>query len=153
VRLAWVRLTVGGPEPPVTTIDSQGESSMRIFRALTAMIVAVLIGTSMLSLASAGATDTLPERVITADTKPKTYKSFKLTGTVEALPNGKALVQKKKCRSCDFKTVDKIRTSAYGNYSTKIQAPLKGKWKWRIKVNEQGGYAASYSEVIATFVK
>ena len=126
---------------------------MRIVRALTALFVAVLIGTAMLSTGSASATDSLPERVISADTEPKTFKSFKLTGTIEAYPSGKALVQKKKCRSCDFKTVDKINTSAYGSYSTKIYAPLKGKWKWRIKVNEQGGYAASYSEVIATFVK
>ncbi|WP_426242539.1 hypothetical protein [Nocardioides sp. LHG3406-4] len=123
---------------------------MRIVRALIALFVAVLIGSSALP---AGATGSLPERVITHDTQPKTYKSFKLTGNIEAYPNGKALVQKKKCRGCDFKTVDKITTSAYGNYSTKIYAPLKGKWKWRIKVNEQGGYAASYSDVIATFVK
>lgn len=125
---------------------------MRIVRALLALLTAALLGATTLSTVPAGAAD-LPTRIIDSSTEPKTYRSFVLSGTVEAYPLGKVLVQKKKCKGCSFKTVDKIKTTEFGSYRTKIYAPLKGKWKWRLKVNEQGGYAASYSKVYATFVK
>ncbi|WP_248580229.1 hypothetical protein [Nocardioides sp. InS609-2] len=126
---------------------------MRIVRALIAMFIAALLGTSILSVVPAGATDTLPTRVITGERQATTYRAFSLKGNIEAFPNGEANLQKKACGSCKFKTVNKVKTTAYGNYKTKIFTPPTGKWKWRVKVKAQGGYATSYSPVFATFFK
>ncbi len=127
---------------------------MRIVRTLIALFVAGLVGSSALSVVPAGASESLPTRIITGDDTPKTYRSFKLAGNIEAFPNGKAFLQKKKCGKCNFKTVKKnVKTTAYGNYSTTIYTPPKGKWKWRIKVKAQGGYATSYSPIFATLFK
>ena len=127
---------------------------MRIVRALIALFIATMLGTSVLSALPAGATDSLPARIITGDRTGLTYRSFSITGNIEAFPSGKAKLQKKACGSCKFKTVDKlVRASAYGNYKVKIFTPAKGVWKWRLKVKEQGGYATSYGPVFATYFK
>ena len=126
---------------------------MRIVRALIALFIATLLGSSLMSVVPAGATEALPERVITGSRTPLTYKSFYVEGNIEAYPSGRAVLQKKACRSCKYKKVKKFTTTAYGNYRVKIYTPRTGKWKWRVKVKAQGGYATSYSQVFATFYK
>ncbi|WP_104105626.1 hypothetical protein [Nocardioides sp. 616] len=128
---------------------------MRAFRALTALIVAVLLGTSLLGPATAHARNTdNPKRIVEVNAEKKLdYRSFRYKGTVEALPNGKVLLEKKSCGKCKWKTVKKLKTNDAGKFRTKIFTPNKGKWLWRTRVNAQGGYARSYSRKIATFFK
>ncbi len=126
---------------------------MRTVRALIALFIATTLGMSALAAVPAVAAGSLPTRVITGDDTQKTYRSFSLKGNIEAFPSSKARLQKKECGSCKFKTIKKVKTSAYGNYSTTIYTPPRGKWKWRVKVKAQGGYATSYSPVFATLFK
>lgn len=123
---------------------------MRTFRAVLAAIVAALLVSGTLSTgASAGS---LPKRIIeevNPDTKQVSYNAFKLKGTVmepqadgTLLPyaKGKVKILKKKCGSCKWKTVKKIKTDANGTFKTRIYAPDKGRWKWRSKVDHSNGY-------------
>jgi hypothetical protein len=127
---------------------------MRVFRALTALIVAVLLGTSLLGPSAASAASDAPKRVVEVNADKKLdYRSFRYKGVVEALPNGKVLLQKKACGKCSWKTVKKLKTNDAGKFRTKIFTPNKGKFLWRTRVNAQDGYARSYSRQIATFFK
>lgn len=130
---------------------------MRIFRAVLAAFVAALLTTGALSTgATAGS---LPKRVI--DEAPPgdhqvSYDAFKLKGTVmepqadgTLLPyaNQKVKILKKKCGSCKWKTVKKIKTNDRGVFKTRIYAPEKGTWRWRSKVDHSNGYGNTKGKV------
>ena len=123
---------------------------MRKFRAVLAVLVAALLVGGVLA---AGATaGSLPKRIIdevNPDTKQVSYNAFKLKGTVmepqidgSLLPyaNGKVKILKKKCGSCKWKVVKKVKTDETGKFKTRIYAPSKGRWKWRSKVDHSNGY-------------
>ena len=123
---------------------------MRKFRAvLAALIAALLIGGALATGAAAGS---LPKRIIDEvppGTKQVSYNAFKLKGTVmepqadgTLLPyaNQKVKILKKKCGSCKWKTVKKVKTNESGAYKTRIYAPDRGRWKWRSKVDHSNGY-------------
>ena len=130
---------------------------MRTLRTvLSALVVALLLVGGLSTSAGAGA---LPKRVI-EEVPPKTkqvsYNAFKLKGTVAEpqldgtlLPyaNQKVKIQKKKCGTCKWKTVKKIKTDAAGAYKTKIYAPEKGRWKWRSKVDHSNGFGNTKGKV------
>ena len=123
---------------------------MRMFRAVLSALVAALLVTGALSAgASAGSA---PKRII-EEKSPRdhqvSYNAFKLKGTVSEpqldgtlLPyaNQKVKILKKKCGSCKWKTVKKIKTDESGVFKTRIYAPEKGRWKWRSKVDHSNGY-------------
>lgn len=123
---------------------------MRKFRAvLAALVAALLVGGVLVSSASAGSQ---PKRIIEEERPADhqvSYNAFKLKGTVmEPQLDGTLLpyaeqqvkIQKKKCGTCKWKTVKKIKTNESGAYKTKIYAPEKGRWKWRSKVDHSNGY-------------
>ena len=130
---------------------------MRTLRTvLSALVAALLLVGGLSTSAGAGA---LPKRVI-EEVPPKTkqvsYNAFKLKGTVMEpqvdgilLPyaNQKVKIQKKKCGTCKWKTVKKIKTDAAGAYKTKIYAPEKGRWKWRSKVDHSNGFGNTKGKV------
>jgi hypothetical protein len=123
---------------------------MRIFRTVLAALVAALLVVGVLSVsATAGSA---PKRIID-EVPPKehqvSYNAFKLKGTVSEpqldgtlLPyaNQKVKILKKKCGSCKWKTVKKVKTNDNGVFKTRIYAPEKGRWKWRSKVDHSNGY-------------
>ncbi len=130
---------------------------MRKFRAvLAALIAALLVGGVLATSATAGS---LPKRIIDEvppGTKQVSYNAFKLKGTVmepqvdgTLLPyaNQKVKIHKKKCGTCKWKTVKKIKTDATGAYKTKIYAPEKGRWKWRSKVDHSNGFGNTKGKV------
>ena len=125
---------------------------MRIFRALTALLTAVLLGSSMLAVAPAQADDR-PTRNIEWNTTQKDWRTFKLKATVEALPNGKAIIEKKACGKCKWKKLKKVKTNDRSILKTKIYSPrTSGKWLYRIRVNAQDGYAMSRSTRIGVIL-
>ena len=130
---------------------------MRKFRAvLAALIAALLVGGVLATGATAGS---LPKRIIDEvppGTKQVSYNAFKLKGTVmEPQADGTLLpyadqqvkILKKKCGSCKWKTVKKIKTGATGAYKTRIYAPEKGRWKWRSKVDHSNGFGNTKGKV------
>ncbi|GAA1442828.1 hypothetical protein GCM10009641_58280 [Mycobacterium cookii] len=136
---------------------------MRVFRAVLAAFVAALLMTGALSTgATAGS---LPERII--DERPPgnkqvTYNAFKLKGTVlepqvdgTVLPyaNQQVKILKKKCGTCKWKTVKKIKTDDAGVFKTRIYAPEKGRWKWRSKVDHSNGFSNTKGKVWTLYFK
>jgi len=136
---------------------------MRTFRTVLAALVAALLVAGVLSTsASAGSQ---PKRIIDEvppDTKQVSYNAFKLKGTVTEpqldgtmLPyaNQQVKILKKKCGSCKWKTVKKVKTNDSGVFKTRIYAPEKGRWKWRSKVDHSNGYGNTKGEVWTLFFK
>jgi hypothetical protein len=136
---------------------------MRTFRTVLAALVAALLVAGVLSTsASAGSQ---PKRIIDEvppDTKQVSYNAFKLKGTVmepqldgTMLPyaNQQVKILKKKCGSCKWKTVKKVKTNDSGVFKTRIYAPEKGRWKWRSKVDHSNGYGNTKGEVWTLFFK
>jgi hypothetical protein len=130
---------------------------MRKFRAvLAALVAALLVGGVLATGATAGS---LPKRIIDEvppGTKQVSYNAFKLKGTVmEPQADGTLLpyadqqvkILKKKCGTCKWKTVKKIKTDETGAYKTKIYAPEKGRWKWRSKVDNSNGFGNTKGKV------
>lgn len=130
---------------------------MRKFRAvLAALVASLLVGGVLATGATAGS---LPERIIDEvppGNKQVSYNAFKLKGTVmepqadgTLLPyaNQKVKILKKKCGSCKWKVVKKIKTDDAGAYKTRIYAPEKGRWKWRSKVDHSNGFANTKGKV------
>ena len=130
---------------------------MRKFRAvLAALVAALLVGGVLATGATAGS---LPERIIDEvppGTKQVSYNAFKLKGTVmepqadgTLLPyaNQRVKILKKKCGTCSWKTVKKIKTDESGAYKTRIYAPAKGRWKWRSKVDHSNGFGNTKGKV------
>ena len=123
---------------------------MRKFRAVLAVLVAALLVGGV--LAAGAAAGSLPKRIIDEvppGTKQVSYNAFKLKGTVmepqadgTLLPyaNQKVKILKKKCGSCKWKVVKKVKTDETGKFKTRIYAPSKGRWKWRSKVDHSNGY-------------
>ncbi len=130
---------------------------MRKFRAvLAALVAALLVGGMLSSSASAGS---LPKRIID-EQRPGdnqvSYNAFKLKGSVmEPQADGtllpyadqKVKILKKKCGSCKWKTVKKIKTNEAGVFKTRIFAPERGRWKWRSKVDHSNGYGNTKGKV------
>ena len=130
---------------------------MRKFRAvLAALVAALLIGGALATGAAAGS---LPKRIIDEvppGTKQVSYNAFKVKGTVmEPQADGTLLpyaeprvkILKKKCGTCKWKTVKKIKTDETGAFKTRIYAPEKGRWKWRSKVDHSNGYGNTKGKV------
>jgi len=130
---------------------------MRKFRAVLAMLIAaLLVGGVLATGATAGS---LPERIIDEvppGTKQVSYNAFKLKGTVmepqadgTLLPyaNQQVKILKKKCGTCKWKTVKKLKTDETGAYKTRIYAPEKGRWKWRSKVDHSNGFGNTKGKV------
>jgi hypothetical protein len=130
---------------------------MRTLRTVLAALLAALLVAGVLSAsASAGSQ---PKRIIDEippDTKQVSYNAFKLKGTVmepqldgTLLPyaNQQVKILKKKCGSCKWKTVKKIKTNDSGVFKTRIYAPERGRWKWRSKVDHSNGYGNTKGEV------
>ena len=130
---------------------------MRVVRTVLAALVAALLVIGVLSVsATAGSS---PKRII--DEEPPrdhqvSYNAFKLKGTVSEpqldgtlLPyaNQKVKILKKKCGTCKWKTVKKIKTDETGAFKTRIYAPEKGRWKWRSKVDHSNGYGNTKGKV------
>jgi hypothetical protein len=123
---------------------------MRKFRVvLAALVAALLVGGVLMTSASAGS---LPKRIIDEERPGDhqvSYNAFKLKGTVTEpqvdgtlLPyaNQKVKILKKKCGSCKWKTVKKVKTNDSGVFKTRIFAPERGRWKWRSKVDHSNGF-------------
>ena len=130
---------------------------MRKFRAvLAALVAALLVGGMLMSSASAGS---LPKRIIDEERpgdNQVSYNAFKLKGSVmEPQVDGTLLpyadqrvkILKKKCGTCKWKTVKKIKTNELGVFKTRIFAPDKGRWKWRSKVDHSNGYGNTKGKV------
>ena len=136
---------------------------MRVFRAVLAAFVAALLMTCAVgTVATAGS---LPERIIDETPpgdKQVTYNAFKLKGTVmepqvdgTLLPyaDQKVKILKKKCGTCKWKVVKKVKTDESGVFKTRIYAPEKGRWKWRSKVDHSNGYANTKGKVWTLYFK
>jgi len=130
---------------------------MRIVRTVLAALIAALLVAGVLSTgASAGSQ---PKRIIEEvppRTKQVSYNAFKLKGTVTepqadgtVLPyaDQKVKILKKKCGSCKWKTVKKVKTNAKGVFKTRIYAPERGRWKWRSKVDHSNGFGNTKGKV------
>ncbi len=130
---------------------------MRKFRAvLAALVAALLVGGMLVSSASAGS---LPKRIIDEERpgdNQVSYNAFKLKGSVmEPQADGTLLpyadqqvkILKKKCGTCGWKTVKKIKTNELGVFKTRIFAPDRGRWKWRSKVDHSNGFGNTKGKV------
>lgn len=129
---------------------------MRMLRTVLAALVAVVLtlGLGAATLAPAGAVAG-PERVITEEDPGEhkvSFNAFRLKGNVtQPLPDGTferyvdgvVKLQKKKCGTCKWKVVKKLKTNQYGTFKTRIFAPRDGRWKWRVKVPASDGYAST----------
>lgn len=136
---------------------------MRTLRAVLAALVAALLVMGALSTgASAGSS---PKRIID-EVPPKnhqvSYNAFKLKGTVtepqldgSVLPYAeqKVKILKKKCSTCKWKVVKKVKTNDRGIFKTRIYAPERGRWKWRSKVDHSNGYGNTKGKVWTLFFK
>ncbi|HEX5919596.1 MAG TPA: hypothetical protein VFY76_17160 [Nocardioides sp.] len=130
---------------------------MRIFRTVLATLVAALLVVGVLTT-SAGA-GSLPKRIIDEippRDKQVSYNAFKLKGTVmepqvdgTLLPyaDQKVKILKKKCGTCKWRTVKKVKTNDSGVFKTRIYAPDRGRWKWRSKVDHSNGYGNTKGRV------
>jgi hypothetical protein len=130
---------------------------MRTVRTVLATLVAALLVVGVLTT-SAGA-GSLPKRIIDEvppRDKQVSYNAFKLKGTVmepqvdgTLLPYAeqKVKILKKKCGSCKWKTVKKVKTNESGVFKTRIYAPDRGRWKWRSKVDHSNGFGNTKGRV------
>lgn len=130
---------------------------MRIFRTVLATLVAALLVVGVLTT-SAGA-GSLPKRIIDEippRDKQVSYNAFKLKGTVmepqvdgTLLPyaDQKVKILKKKCGTCKWRTVKKVKTNDSGVFKTRIYAPDRGRWKWRSKVDHSNGFGNTKGRV------
>ena len=136
---------------------------MRKLRAVLAVLIAaLLVGGVLATGATAGS---LPKRIIDEippSTKQVSYNAFKLKGTVlepqvdgTTLPyaNQKVKILKKKCGTCRWKVVKKVKTNDKGVFKTRIYAPEKGRWKWRSKVSRSNGYGNTKGKVWTLFFR
>ena len=137
---------------------------MRVFRAVLAAFVAALLMTG--AAGSVATASSLPERIID-EQRPAdhqvSYNAFKLKGTVmepqadgvTLLPyaNQKVKILKKKCGTCKWKVVKKIKTNDEGVFKTRIYAPERGRWKWRSKVDHSNGYSNTKGKVWTLYFK
>lgn len=134
---------------------------MRKFRAVLAAFVAVLlVAVAFSATATAGSA---PKRIIDEKSprdKQVSYNAFKLKGTVSepqldgtVLPyaDQKVKILKKKCGTCKWKTVKKVKTNDRGIFKTRIYAPERGRWKWRSKVDHSNGYGNTKGKVWTLF--
>jgi hypothetical protein len=146
-----------GPRQVRHVITIEGELTMRTLRTVLAALIAALLVVGALST-SAGA-GSLPKRIIDEvppKTKQVSYNAFKLKGTVmepqldgTLLPYAeqKVKILKKKCGTCKWKTVKKVKTNDSGVFKTRIYAPDKGRWKWRSKVDHSNGFGNTKGKV------
>jgi hypothetical protein len=139
---------------------------MRIIRTVIAGLLAALLGLSAFAAApvqadQAQSARALPKRTITEVPPDKEqqvdFNAFKLNGVVTELQAdgvtylpyiGKVQLQKKACaKGCNWRTVKKVKTDETGKYRTKIFVPLKGVWKWRVKVKASNGFGTTKGNV------
>jgi len=130
---------------------------MRMLRAVLAAFVAALLVTGALSMSAVAGS--APKRIIDEvppRDKQVSYNAFKLKGTVTepqldgtALPyaNQTVKILKKKCGTCKWKTVKKVKTNDSGVFKTRIFAPERGRWRWRSKVDHSNGYGNTKGKV------
>ena len=103
--------------------------------------------------------DRSPKRVID-EVPPRdhqvTYNAFRLKGTVTepqadgtVLPyaDQKVKILKKKCGTCKWKVVKRVKTNDRGIFKTRIYAPERGRWKWRSKVDHSNGFGNTKGKV------
>ena len=76
-----------------------------------------------------------------------------LDGTLLPYANQKVKILKKKCGTCKWKTVKKIKTNDAGVFKTRIYAPDKGRWKWRSKVDHSNGFGNTKGKVWTLYFK
>jgi len=139
---------------------------MRIIRTVIVGLLAALLGLSAFAVAPVQADQALPKRTITEEPPGDhqlNFNTFKLKGVVTELQadgvtylpyaNQKVQLQKKKCpkKSCNWRTVEQVKTDETGKYRTKIYAPRTGRWKWRVKVKASNGYGTTKGEVWTLF--
>jgi hypothetical protein len=130
---------------------------MRKLRAVLAALVAALL--VAVALSAGAAAGSAPKRIIEEDSprdNQVSYNAFKLKGKVTepqvdgtALPyaNQKVKILKKKCGTCSWKTVKKVKTNDNGVFKTRIYAPERGRWRWRSKVDNSNGYGNTKGKV------
>ena len=124
----------------------------RSFAAAMVALLALAMPCAPALGASTAAGSTLPKRTVTSAVTT-THHRLVLKGKVSPGHAKRAVfVQKKTCRSCDWKQVDKVRTSDTSRYRVRIYAPATGAWFWRVKVRAYGGYGTSYSKVWKTYL-
>ena len=70
-----------------------------------------------------------------------------LDGTALPYANQKVKILKKKCGTCKWKIVKKVKTNDNGIFKTRIYAPEQGRWKWRSKVDHSNGYGNTKGKV------
>ncbi len=130
---------------------------MRKLRAfLAALVAALLVAVALSASATAGSA---PKRIIEEDSprdNQVSYNAFKLKGKVTepqldgtTLPYAeqKVKILKKRCGTCTWKVVKKVKTNENGVFKTRIYAPERGRWKWRSKVDNSNGYGNTKGKV------
>ena len=135
---------------------------MRMYRAALSILIAGMLTLGLSVVVAGPAEARLPSRTI-KEKNPKgmqvAWNAYKLKGKVTepqadgtTLPyRGKVKIQKKKCGKCSFKTVKKIKTDKAGKYKTRIFVPLKGRWKWRVKIKGSDGFRTTKGETWTVF--
>ena len=126
---------------------------MRIFRAVATVLTTLLLGIGLLTATSTTSSAGLPERQITIS-KPRqvSYDVFRVRGRVEALRNGTFVIQRKTCRSCTWRKYRVEETNRRTRYVARVNAPKRGKWRYRVRVRKSDGYATSYSRTVTVAV-
>jgi hypothetical protein len=125
---------------------------MSLHRTLAGSVVTALLALGPVAVtAPAGAA--LPDREISAKVVEKRNKLIFKGKVKPDYANKKVIIQKRNClkKKCKWHQHDTVKTNKKGGFNSRITAPRKGYDYWRAKVNKQGDYGTSYSEVWRTY--
>lgn len=124
-------------------------------RTLIVGLVAGVLALTLLGAAPATA-DPKPYRQVGGKivnvTQHKLAFKGKVFGAQERAYAGRITwLQKKTCRSCNWRVVKRERTNSHTRYRYPVGAPRHGKWFYRVVVPETRVYRKSFSDVYYTY--
>jgi hypothetical protein len=91
------------------------------------------------------------ERVITASIANVTRSKLQMRAKVAKYPRGATFLQRKTCKSCNWRNLTKKRTNAHGRVAYPVGAPATGRWYFRIGTPKNAHFARSYSQTFYTY--
>lgn len=129
--------------------------------AVAAATVALALPTVAAVPASAGTTTTagswsdsaLAKRTRHIDSRivNVTPQKLQLRSKVRNYPRSATFLQKKTCKSCHWKIVDRKQTNRHGRVAYRVYAPKRGRWYYRAGTPERTNFYESYGQTFFTY--
>lgn len=127
---------------------------MRLTRVLAVAVTSAAMMVPVVSASTASADPApKPHRDITAKILNPTPQTLQIRARVPHYPMRHTFLQKKVCKTCHWKIVDRKITTKYGRVFYGVGAPATGRWYFRVGTPETMRYATSFSPTFYTYTK